>query len=401
MRILLAFGTRPEIIKLAPVYRALRRNNVHVDALWTGQHTDLAAGLIDFFDIDIAFNHSGIVNEDGLAAKLGIMTKRIEGVVRETHYDWIVVQGDTGTALAAATAGFFNAVPVAHVEAGLRTGDMRSPWPEEFNRRVISLCTALHFAPTPGSRANLLAEDIPAESIHVVGNTVVDALKFARGKVASGYTPINPVLATLPSNKKIVLATLHRRENIGEPMQEVLRALADLASDGDKLIVLPVHLNPEVRFDVMALLGHTENVVLTGPLQYPDFVHLMTRAWAIVSDSGGIQEEAPAFGLQVLITRDTTERPEVVEAGFGRLVGWDYDAIVSGVRALTAGNEPKRIDAPNPFGDGAAAEKIALALTDDRIQSAVPHFEQRQTAHAPQGVTATIGRPAYHKGETA
>ncbi|MBJ7543682.1 UDP-N-acetylglucosamine 2-epimerase (non-hydrolyzing) [Rhodomicrobium udaipurense] len=366
MRILLAFGTRPEIIKLAPVYRALRSRQIDVDVLWTGQHTDLAAGLIDFFGIDIAFNHSGIVAEAGLAAKVGIMTKRIESVIRASHYDWIVVQGDTGTALAAATAGFLNAVPVAHVEAGLRTGDMQSPWPEEFNRRVISLCTTLHFAPTPGARANLLAEDIRAEAVRMVGNTVVDALQFARARVANGYTPINPALASLPDNRKIVLATLHRRENIGDHMDEVLRALRDLAHDGDKLIVLPVHLNPEVRASVLALLGDTANVVLTGPLQYPDFVHLLTRAWVVVSDSGGIQEEAPAFGLPVLITRDTTERPEVVEAGFGQLVGWNYDAIVSGVRALTAGDAPQRIDAPNPFGDGNSAGKIAAALTDSR-----------------------------------
>ncbi|KAI96200.1 UDP-N-acetylglucosamine 2-epimerase, partial [Rhodomicrobium udaipurense JA643] len=221
MRILLAFGTRPEIIKLAPVYRALRSRQIDVDVLWTGQHTDLAAGLIDFFGIDIAFNHSGIVAEAGLAAKVGIMTKRIESVIRASHYDWIVVQGDTGTALAAATAGFLNAVPVAHVEAGLRTGDMQSPWPEEFNRRVISLCTTLHFAPTPGARANLLAEDIRAEAVRMVGNTVVDALQFARARVANGYTPINPALASLPDNRKIVLATLHRRENIGDHMDEV------------------------------------------------------------------------------------------------------------------------------------------------------------------------------------
>jgi UDP-N-acetylglucosamine 2-epimerase len=364
MRILVAFGTRPEIIKLGPVYRALNDTAAEVHALWTGQHVELAAGLLDLFGIEIAYNDAGIVEEQGLASKLGLMVQRLDRILKNASYDWIVVQGDTATAAAAATAGFLNHVPVAHVEAGLRTGDLQSPWPEEFNRRIITLCSTAHFAPTEQSRANLLAEGVPSESVMVTGNTVVDALLYTKSRVAHNYTPIEKGIAILPSDKKLVLATMHRRENIGGPMIEVLRALRDLGADGDKVIALPVHLNPQVRSSVLKVLGDAENVVLLPPVQYTDLVHLMSRAWAVVSDSGGIQEEAPTFGLQILITRETTERPEVVQAGFGRLVGSDYAAIVSGVRALTAGDAPQLLSANNPFGSGRAAQIIADVLVN-------------------------------------
>jgi UDP-N-acetylglucosamine 2-epimerase len=383
MRILVAFGTRPEIIKLGPVYQALRRTGLNVEALWTGQHVELAHGLLEFFGIQIDHNYSGVVSEPGVAGKYGLMTQKVDKLLMTAHYDWIVVQGDTATAAALATAGFLNNIPVAHVEAGLRTGNLHSPWPEEFNRRVITLCSKLHFAPTEGAKANLLAEGIPAASVMNVGNTVVDALLYAREKICGTYRPVDPALAALPRGKKIVLATLHRRENIGPPMLEVLRALRDLGGDGDKLIVLPVHLNPNVRSQVLEILEGAPNIILLPPLQYPDFVYLLSLAWAVVSDSGGIQEEAPSFGLQVLITRDTTERPEVVEAGFGRLVGSNYDAIVSGVRALTATGCRQLLSAENPFGSGDAADRIATALTNF-----VPKPRRHQHGVSASGIAA-------------
>lgn len=364
MRILVAFGTRPEIIKLAPVCAALRRTGVDVDVFWSGQHVDLAAGLLDFFNIRVTCTGSNIVDEPGLAGKYGRMCAQFEELLRGVRYDWIVVQGDTATAAAAATAGFMNRVPVAHVEAGLRTDDLHSPWPEEFNRRLIALATSLHFPPTRQARDNLLREGVPASDVIMVGNTVVDALLYARSKVSAGYQPIDPEIAQIPSDKKLVLATLHRRENIGTPMRNVLSALRTLALDGDKVIALPVHLNPQVREEVMRYLGDVPNVHLLKPLQYPDFVSLLDRAWTVVTDSGGVQEEAPTFGLQILITRESTERPEVVEAGFGTLVGSDYYAIVEGVRELTSGNERQLLNAPNPFGSGIASELIAASLTD-------------------------------------
>jgi len=284
------------------------------------------------------------------------MTRQIEKLLKVKDYDWIVVQGDTATAAAAATAGFMNRVPVAHVEAGLRTGDLNSPWPEEFNRRVITLASALHFPPTPRARDNLVREGIPADRVITVGNTVVDALLYVRQKMTDGYCAINKVLtSSLPSDKKLVLATLHRRENIGEPLRNVLRALRTLGTDGDKLIVLPVHLNPQVRGEVLDTLYDAPNVWLLDPLQYPDFVYLLSRAWVVVSDSGGVQEEA--------------QRPEVVDAGFGTLVGSNYQVIVAGVRKLTAGDRPQLLPARNPFGRGDSSDHIAACLTSGIFDS--------------------------------
>jgi UDP-N-acetylglucosamine 2-epimerase len=334
-----------------------------MDVFWTGQHLELAAGLLDLFAIPVTFNAgTSVMQQPGLGSKLGEMTRQIEHALLRGQYDWVVVQGDTTTAVAAAIAGFLCRVPVAHVEAGLRTGDIQSPWPEEFNRRVITVATTLHFAPTARAAFNLLRENVPEANIREVGNTVVDALLYTRDRVASGYRPIEPALAALPADKKLVLATTHRRENIGEPMRNVLRALRTLGEDDDKLVALPIHLNPDVRKHVLEILGSAPNVHLLPPLQYPDFVHLLSRAWCVVSDSGGVQEEAPTFGLQILITRDATERPEVVEAGFGRLVASNHGAIVEGVRRLTSSNEPQLLAKPNPFGVGDAGERIVEAL---------------------------------------
>ena len=369
MRILVAFGTRPEIIKLAPVCRALQAAAVDLDVFWSGQHVELAAGLLELFKLTVTYNGSDIANEPGLAGKFGLMTRQIEKLLKVKDYDWIVVQGDTATAAAAATAGFMNRVPVAHVEAGLRTGDLNSPWPEEFNRRIITLASALHFPPTPRSRDNLLCEGIPADRVITVGNTVVDALLYVREKIIDGYCPVDKALASLPSDKKLVLATLHRRESIGEPLRNILRALRTLGTDGDKLIVLPVHLNPQVRGEVLDILHDAPNVWLLDPLQYPDFLYLLSRAWIVVSDSGGVQEEAPTFGLRILITRETTERPEVVDAGFGTLVGSDYQAIVAGVRKLTAGDQPQLLSARNPFGRGDSSEHIVACLMSSTFES--------------------------------
>ncbi|MFA5898485.1 MAG: UDP-N-acetylglucosamine 2-epimerase (non-hydrolyzing), partial [Hyphomicrobium sp.] len=350
MRVLVAFGTRPEIIKLAPVCRALQQAGADLEIFWSGQHIGLAEGLLDFFGLTVTHFGADIIEAQGLAGKFGRMAEQIETLLREKHYDWVVVQGDTATAAAASVAGFMGRIRVAHVEAGLRTGDLDSPFPEEFNRRLIGQAATLHFPPTIQARNNLLREGVPASQISMVGNTVVDALLYARAKVDNNYTPIDADVAALPTDKKLVLATLHRRENIGAPMRNVLRALRKLAEDGDKLIVLPVHLNPQVRGEVMRYLDGAPNVRLLAPLQYPDFVHLLGRAWTVVTDSGGVQEEAPTFGLQILITRESTERPEVVEAGFGKLVGSNYSAIVDGVRQLTAGDKPQLLNIPNPFG---------------------------------------------------
>jgi UDP-N-acetylglucosamine 2-epimerase len=382
VRALIAFGTRPEIIKLAPVWRALAEHReVKVDVFWSGQHIGLADGLLDLFSIKVTHSGADVVDTAGLAGKFGLVAQQIENVLRSDRYDWLVVQGDTATAAAAATAGFLNKVPVAHVEAGLRTGNLLSPWPEEFNRRAITLCAARHFAPTRRAAGNLFAEGIDSDTVHVVGNTVIDALLHVRSLVAQpGYVPRDPAVRSLPCDKKLVLVTTHRRENFGEPLRQVLLALKDLGSDGDKIVVLPVHLNPTVRSEVIRVLGRAPGVHLLEPLQYPDFVYLLEHAWVVVTDSGGVQEEAPSFGLPVIIARDTTERPEVVETGFGRLVGSSYESIVAGVREATRHPQRQFIVGANPFGQGDSGRQIAHQLLNRQPRCAHRPIQERISA---------------------
>lgn len=358
MRILIAFGTRPEIIKLGPVYRALRAAGAHVDVFWSGQHVDLADGLLDLFDVQVTHGGTGVVRESSLAGKFALITQQMQSVLGPGQYDWVVVQGDTMTAAAGALTAFLNHVPVAHVEAGLRTGTIDSPWPEEFNRRLITIASTLHFAPTERSRDNLVRERVPGDRISVIGNTAVDALLYARSRISGGYVPTDPEIANLPRDGKLILATLHRRENIGAPLHNILEALLELGNDGDKLILLPVHPNPDIRAQIVRALGGRPNIRLLKPLRYTDFVYLLSQSWTVVTDSGGVQEEAPTFGLQILITRESTERPEVVEAGFGTLVGSNREAIAVAARRLTGSDRPQLLPARNPFGDGEASRRI-------------------------------------------
>ena len=362
-RALVVMGTRPEIIKLGPVYRQLRSmKNVDVDVFFSGQHVELASGLLELFDIQVTYDGNNLMGRHGLPQKLSHMLSELSTITEETHYDWIIVQGDTTTATAGSMIGFLNRIPVAHVEAGLRTWNLESPWPEEFNRRVITLCSTLHFCPTDASRDNLLAEGVPNGGVKVTGNTVIDALEHVRNRVRFNYTPHSERLLDIPSDKKLILVTGHRRENFGLPLQNIVSAIRALAKDGDKAIVFPVHLNPDVKRTVYTQLSGVENVYLVEPLTYPDFVYLMERAWTILTDSGGIQEEAPSFHRPIAVTRTSTERPEAVEAGFARLVGSDVELILETVREFTAGATPISIPGPNPFGNGDAAARIASVL---------------------------------------
>lgn len=356
MKILMVFGTRPEIIKLGPVYRELISRNIEVDTLWTGQHVEMTNGLLDLFGITPTYLNK--ISNGALTYKYADVMDRITGIVDLTHYDWITVQGDTLSATAAAQAGFLNKVPVAHVEAGLRTGNMYSPWPEEYNRRIITLSSSIHFAPTEQSYSHLLAENV-GKNIHVTGNTIVDALLYTREKIRKDYIPVDLTIASLPTDKKLILATMHRRENIGDKIRNVLEALRELSQDDDKIIVLPVHLNPSVKSDVEDILKFSPNVFLVSPLQYTDMVYLLDKAWCVVSDSGGLQEEVPTFGIPILITRDTTERPEVLE-NFGHLVKDDKELIIRLVRQYT--DNKIIIEKSNPFGDGLAASRIVDLL---------------------------------------
>ena len=378
---LMIFGTRPEIIKLGPVYRAIEEHDsAQVDVCWTGQHLELADGLLDLFEIDIDFSADDVMTQNTLAEKTGRMMQILATILSEKRYDSIIVQGDTVTAMAGAVAGFLQKVPVAHVEAGLRTNNLQSPWPEEFSRRVITVAGSKHFAPTPEARLNLLNEGISTDDVIVTGNTVVDALHYVRHKISSAYMPHCRELLQIPSDKKLILVTGHRRENFGEPMQRVITALRKLADDGDKHLVFPVHLNPVVKSAVEEHLGGHENIQLIPPLRYPDFVYLLERAWTVVTDSGGIQEEAPSFQIPIIITRDTTERPEVVSSGFGTLVGSDQELIVELARTLTAGKKRRRHQADNPFGDGQSASRIVSTLVG----------KQRPKFHKPVPLTHSV-----------
>ena len=363
--VLLVFGTRPEIIKLGPVYRALAESeDINVDAYWSRQHVELADGLIDLFGINVTETGANLRDCPTLSDKFARITADLNRVLEKKKYDWIVVQGDTTTAAAGANAGFLNKISVAHVEAGLRTWDMNSPWPEEYNRRVISLGTSLHFPPTEAARSNLVAEGIHRDTTVVTGNTVIDALEHVRAVVRFDYAPACAELNDIPTDKKLVLITGHRRENFGKPLRNVIEALKQLSEDGDKCLVFPVHLNPNVRRTVFAHLAGCENIRLLDPLQYPDFVYLMERCWAVVTDSGGIQEEAPSFHRPILITREVTERPEVLDAGFGELVGTDTERLVKAVRHATSGVTPHHIEGRNPFGNGTAAKTIVEHLVN-------------------------------------
>jgi UDP-N-acetylglucosamine 2-epimerase (non-hydrolysing) len=357
-RVLVVAGTRPEGIKLAPVLDALRGRSTEVDArlVLTGQHTDLLDQVLGVFDLkpdrDLAIMKEG---QDLYDVAHGCLDGLRE-LVREIGPDMLLVQGDTASVFFGALVGFFERIPVGHVEAGLRSGDKDRPYPEEVLRRMTGVVADLHFAPTYGARQHLLAEQVPAETVHVTGNTVVDALQRIS---AVPHEPENPELRhVLESGRRLVLVTAHRRESFGAPLREVFGALRDIAdAREDVLLLYPVHPNPNVRGPAEELLTGHERILLTQPLDYFDLLHALRHAALAITDSGGIQEEAPSFGTPVIVLRDVTERPEAVEAGIAELVGTDRGRVTeAGLRLLAAGQQQR---VANPYGDGRAGERIA------------------------------------------
>jgi UDP-N-acetylglucosamine 2-epimerase (non-hydrolysing) len=379
MKISLIFGTRPEALKLAPVILALKKErDFETRVCVTGQHRQMLDQVLDAFDIEPDCDLNLMVPDQSLA---GLTARGIEAVDRylaDDKPDLVIVQGDTTTTLCAALAAFYRQIPVGHVEAGLRTWNLRAPWPEEANRVLVSRLTAVHFAPTEVSRKNLLREGVADETIFVTGNTGIDALFLAIAKVHA-TTPVVTGLPTClqpgslnhPGAPRLVLITGHRRENFGHGFENICRSIADLAQRfPETQFVYPVHLNRNVREPVMRLLGARNpsaallpNVHLLEPLPYLPFVGMLERASIILTDSGGIQEEAPSLGKPVLVMRETTERPEGVEAGTVRLVGTDPEKIVSEMSRLM--EDPRVYDqmarAHNPYGDGHATERIIAA----------------------------------------
>ena len=367
--ILVVFGTRPEAIKLFPVVRALAdRPGLTVRTCVTAQHRGLldqvlaVAGLIPNIDLDLMEPGQTL---DRLTARL--LTGLGEVMDRERP-DWVMVQGDTATAMAGALAAYYRQIPVAHVEAGLRSGGIYHPWPEEVNRRIVAPIARFHFAPTETAAAALRRENIAPELIHTTGNTVIDALHWTQARVAAEpalAASLDPVLAQL-AGKRLVLVTTHRRENFGDGMAAIARALVRIADRGDTALLFPVHPNPQVGPVMDAIIGDRPAIVRTPPLDYPGFVRALAACDLVLSDSGGVQEEAPALGKPVLVMRETTERPEGVLAGTARLVGTDEDRIVHEVSTLLDDSDAHAAmaRAHNPFGDGHAAARIAGLIAD-------------------------------------
>ena len=367
-RILITFGTRPEAIKMAPVVAALQNDrSFDVRVCVTGQHRQMLDQVLELFAIRPVFDLNLMKPGQDLTDITSNVLLGMREVLREWRPDCMLVHGDTTTTFAAALAAFYEKIAVGHVEAGLRTGNIYSPWPEEMNRRLASAITSHHFAPTELARDNLLREGVPVAAVHITGNTVIDALLEVVARIkgeSSLLRSMSTQFSFLDPEKKLILVTGHRRENFGTGFERICRALRKLGERDDVQIIYPVHLNPNVQEPVRRILGETPRVHLIEPLDYLPFVYLMDRSYLIITDSGGVQEEAPSLGKPVLVMRDTTERPEAVEAGTVKLVGTDEVCIVREAANLL--NDPVSYErmslAHNPYGDGRAGQRIAEIL---------------------------------------
>lgn len=375
LKTLCVFGTRPEAIKMAPLVLALTADErFDAKVCVTGQHREMLDQVLDLFAIKPDFDLSIMKPGQDLTDVSTAILHGMKSVFSEFKPDVVLVHGDTATTFAASLAAYYQQIPVAHVEAGLRTGNLYSPWPEEGNRKLTGALANLHFAPTETSQANLLAEGVRSEKIVVTGNTVIDALldvvkrldqdEALRAKAAAPASFLDPA-------RKLILVTGHRRESFGGGFERICQALMEVAQQHpDVDIVYPVHLNPNVREPVNRLLSGIGNIHLIAPLDYLPFVHLMSRAYIILTDSGGIQEEAPSLGKPVLVMRDTTERPEAVAAGTVKLVGTDTSNIVRELNRLLVDHAAYRdmSYAHNPYGDGQACQRILEALVIEHAQ---------------------------------
>jgi UDP-N-acetylglucosamine 2-epimerase (non-hydrolysing) len=368
-QILVVFGTRPEAIKMAPVITALRsRAGLEVRVGVTAQHREMLDQVLDLFHIVPDFDLNVMRPDQSLGELTSRMIVGLSSCFADLKPDLVLVHGDTTTTFATSLAAFYGRIAVGHVEAGLRTGDIYAPWPEEMNRRLTSCIASLNFAPTSAARANLLAEGVASNSVHVTGNTVVDALMHVVERINHDpaiRSELDKTFDFLRKDKKVILVTGHRRENFGAGFQNICAALAQIADRFPEVeIVYPVHLNPSVRGPVLKLLSNISNIHLIEPVEYLSFVYLMQRSALVVTDSGGVQEEAPSLFKPVLVMRDKTERPEGVKAGTARLVGTNVDAIVDSVvlELMNTGSMLNQTFPPNPYGDGRAAERIASVV---------------------------------------
>jgi len=373
-KVLIVFGTRPEAIKMAPLVKALElEKSLELKVCVTAQHREMLDQVLEIFEIvpdyDLNLMKAGQDLYDITANVLLGMKK----VLSDFQADIVLVHGDTTTTSATSMAAFYQKIKVGHVEAGLRTGDIYSPWPEEANRQITGVLTSYHFAPTKTSQDNLLKENKRAEDIIVTGNTVIDALFLALDKIENSQDLKEKIIASITTqykideSKKLILVTGHRRENFGQGFINICKALKTLALNNPDIdIVYPVHLNPNVQKPVKEILSDVSNVYLIDPLQYEQFIYLMRQSYFIITDSGGVQEEAPSLGKPVLVMRDTTERPEALEAGTVKLVGTNMEVIVNEAQKLLDDKDAyeKMSKAHNPYGDGKASERIIEFIKD-------------------------------------
>ena len=362
-KVLIAFGTRPEAIKMAPVVNSLKCSDIlQTQVLVTAQHRAMLDQVLRLFDIKPDYDLDLMRENQDLFEITSAILSGVRNILADYKPDLVLVHGDTTTAMAISLAAFYLQIPVAHVEAGLRTGDLLSPWPEEMNRRFVTMTANLHFAPTEDAKINLINENVDPRTILVTGNTVVDALKMISLKLNNEPSNIENVVQKFgfDNEKKLILVTGHRRENFGLGFERICKAILKLAERDDVQIVYPVHLNPNVQKPVTEMLSGHENITLIKPLEYLPFVHLMKHSYLILTDSGGIQEEAPSLGKPVILMRNTTERPEAVDAGSVKLVGTEVSDIVHAAESILDNREMylRMANAVNPYGDGLAATRI-------------------------------------------
>ena len=369
LRPLLLIGTRPECIKMAPVVRECRkRDGVEPIVCFTGQHREMVDQIIGYFEMNADIDLSLMKPDQSLSELSARCISAIDGVLVDRQPNCVVAQGDTTTVMAASIAAFFRHIPFVHVEAGLRTRNLMAPWPEEFNRRVAGITAAVHCAPTQGAADNLLGEGADPATVHVTGNTVIDALLWTREREHDSEQWRDETFSFL-GDRRMVLITGHRRESFGSGFDEICCAIAELAlTFKDVAFVYPVHLNPNVQKPVRDNLGEHDNVYLIDPIAYPAFVWLMDRATVILTDSGGIQEEAPSLRKPVVVMRDTTERPEAVDAGAAQLVGTSSEKIVATVSQLLTDPDEyaRRQLETSPYGDGDASRRIVDLMIAER-----------------------------------
>ena len=364
-KIAVIFGTRPEAVKLAPVILELnkfRRAGIKTVVIVTGQHQEMLYQVIKFFRIKVNYDLKIMKREQTLEDIVINVTKKLKAVLSREKPDVVMVQGDTTSAFIASLIAFYQKIPVVHVEAGLRSFDKFNPFPEEINRKLIDVISEIYFAPTFMAKRNLISEGFSAVKIHITGNTVVDALLLAKDRK---YGFKNPAIKNLKlRGKKVILVTAHRRENLGKPLRRICMAIREISKNKEVEIIFPVHLNPKVRKVVNGILSNRDRIHLVDPLSYSDIVKVLRLSYIVLTDSGGIQEEAPSFGKPVLVMRETTERMEAVNAGCAKLIGTETSDIIKEAKKLLNSNKEymRMSRVANPFGDGKASRRIVKIL---------------------------------------